>query len=139
MADVFDKETRSRIMSSIRSKDTKPELMLRKGIFSCGYRYRLHYGGCNSDIAFPRHKVAVFVDGDFWHGYNWLKRGKVPPKKYWQPKIKRNIERDKKYNKQLKKQGWKVLRFWEFQVKQDPKKCALRVTKELEARNDNFQ
>lgn len=117
VTDKFSKQKRSEIMSRIRSRDTKPELTLRRALWARGHRYRVHYGPYHIDIAFPGKRVAVFVDGDFWHGYNWKRKGKVPPKKYWQAKIQRNIDRDRRYNRELRKQGWRVVRVWEHQLK----------------------
>ena len=76
-------------------------------------------------------KVAVFLDGDFWHGYNLKKLGKKVPKKYWLPKIERNIRRDKQISVQLRKSGWKVLRFWEHQIKKNPQKAIEKIEKVL--------
>ncbi|MCJ7572589.1 MAG: very short patch repair endonuclease [Candidatus Thermoplasmatota archaeon] len=132
MTDVFDKETRSRIMSKIRSKNTKPELFLRKELWGRNLRYRLHKRDArNADIVFAKKKVAVFVDGDFWHGYNWKKLGKTPPKKFWQAKIRRNMKRDKKTTQELESNGWVVLRFWEHDILEDVDACADVVEKTL--------
>ena len=105
MADVFSKKKRSEIMSRIRGKGTKPELAVRILLRSMGLRYRLHYkvGGRSIDVAFPSKKVAVFVDGCFWHGCP--RHCKLPKtnKEYWLPKIRRNKERDKETEEMLKK------------------------------------
>ena len=77
----------------------------------------------NPDFVFPKKKLVIFIDGDFWHGYNWKKLHKVPPRRYWQAKISRTIARDKDYTKQLKRAGWKVLRFWEHEIIINPRKC----------------
>lgn len=129
MADVFDKETRSRIMSRIRSNDTGIEVRFRKALWAKGLRgYRLHYKiQGKPDIVFPRHRLVIFLDGDYWHGYNWKKLGKVPPKEYWQEKIQRNIDRDRKNTKELRKQGWTVVRFWEHGLNTNLEKCISRV------------
>lgn len=118
MADKFDKAIRSNIMSCIKSKNTSPELKLKKEMVKAGLKgFKMHPKMLgNPDFVFPKQKFVIFVDGCFWHGYNWKKLGKVPPKKYWQAKILRNMVRDKKYNRLLKKEGWKVVRFWEFEV-----------------------
>ena len=109
MPDVYDKKTRSRVMSRIRAKDTKAEIALRKALWREGVRgYRVHYKlPGKPDIVFTKKKVVVFVDGDFWHGYTWKTLGKVPPKEYWQDKIQGNIDRDKIYNEQYRKDGWR--------------------------------
>ena len=105
-------------MSKIRSSKTKPELALRKAIRGLGFSYqpKIRF---NPDFAHRKKKIAVFVDGDFWHGYNWQKLGKLPPKGFWQRKIIRNLERDIRYTLALKEKGWKVIRIWEHQIKKD--------------------
>src|ERR1039458_8764852 len=101
--DIFSKKKRSEIMSLIRSTNTKPEIAFRRLVSSTtyplGYRYRLHYKGLpgKPDVVFVAKKVAFFVDGAFWHGYK-LKQGQKLPRKYWLPKIKRNMQRDKEVN-----------------------------------------
>jgi len=136
MADTFDKKTRSRIMSSIKSVNTSLELSFRKHLSKSKVKgYRLNYKILGKpDIAFPSKKIAIFIDGDFWHGYNWKKLHKSPPKKYWQKKIEKNITRDIEYTKQLKKYGWKVIRLWEHEIKSNPSKCVKKVIAALKAR-----
>ena len=132
MTDTFDRKTRSHVMSQIKSKDTKPELILRKNLWKMGLRYRIHQKKVgNADIVFPKEKIAIFVDGEFWHGYNWKNLGKVPPEKYWQDKIKRNMERDCIINKELQQQGWTVMRFWGNQVFKSYQKCIEDILLEL--------
>jgi len=130
MPDKFSKETRSRIMSHIRSKNTKVELAFRKELVRKGLRgYRIHKKIIgNPDIVFTKKKIAVFIDGDFWHGYNWKIKGKTPPKEYWQEKIQKTIGRDKKINSMLKKDGWTVIRFWEHEIKSDIVACIQKVS-----------
>jgi len=133
MADVFSKKVRSRIMSSIRGKDTKPELMLRKALSARGLRYRLHYtvGNKRIDIAMPGKKVAIYIDGCFWHGCP--KHVSLPKsnKGYWLPKLRRNKERDKETNIFLRKNGWHVIRIWEHEVKKDTDKPVKRIMEAL--------
>jgi DNA mismatch endonuclease (patch repair protein) len=114
--DKFPKETRSRIMQAIRSSNTKPELKLRKTLRELGYRYRLNYGKSKIDIAFPSKKVAVFIDGCFWHSCPLHLRIPKSNRDYWLPKLKRNVERDKRVNRELRKKGWKVVRIWEHEL-----------------------
>ena len=114
---------RSSLMSKIRATDTKAEIMLRKMLWNAGIRYRMNYNKLHGkpDIAITTKKIAIFIDGEFWHGYNW-KQKKIRIKanrNYWIPKIERNILRAKEVNKILRKQDWKVMRFWEHQVKKD--------------------
>jgi len=107
-------------MSRIRSKNTKIELILRKSLFKKGLRYRVNYKKLpgKPDIVFPRHKVAIFVDGDFWHGNNFETR-KHSYSEYWLSKIRRNMERDTEVDKELKKMGWEILRIWGSVLKKD--------------------
>ena len=125
-------------MSKIRHKNTSLEVSFRKLLWENDFgRYRIHYKlPGKPDIVYVSKKIIIFLDGDFWHGYNWKKLGKIPPKKYWQKKIQKNIDRAKKYNKQLKKDGWIVLRFWEHNVKKNPKKCIKKVKEAWKKHDD---
>ena len=125
--DKFSKEKRSKIMSSIKSKDSKIEIMLRKALWKRGYRYRINYPQIigKPDIVFVKKKVAVFCDGEFWHGYDWEKR-KYEIKsnqKFWHEKIEKNIKRDEDVNLSLSEQGWKVIRFWGKDIEKNLPKC----------------
>lgn len=121
----------SKRMGNIRLKRGKAETMLAKRLWHSGYRYRLNYRKLpgSPDIAITRHKVAVFVDGEFWHGQNWEER---KPKlksnrEYWIEKIEENIARDKRNNDSLDEQGWTVIRFWEKEVLKDPDECVQKI------------
>ena len=118
MADQFSRETRSKIMARIKGKNTQPEIKIRKELWKMGLKgFRTNYKLAGKpDIVFSKEKVAIFIDGDFWHGYSWKILRKIPPKGYWRKKIAGNIKRDGKYTKLLKEQGWKVLRFWEHDI-----------------------
>ena len=131
MPDKFDKKTRSTIMSKIRAKNTSLEVNFRKLLWKYGLKgYRIHYKlPGKPDIVFVSKRIVIFLDGDFWHGYNWKKLGKIPPKEYWQDKIQKNIDRAKKYNRMLRKDGWNVLRFWEHELKKNPEKCIKKIKK----------
>ncbi len=124
-------------MSRIRSRNTKVEVgffkLLSSALYPKGYRYRKHYSRLpgKPDVVFVGQKVAVFLDGDFWHGYNLKRLGKRVPKRYWLAKIERNILRDKKINSQLRKDGWIVLRFWEHKLKQNPKLAIQKIKQSL--------
>ena len=116
-------------MASIRSEDTTIEVMLRKGLWGKGIRgFRLH-GNLpgKPDIVFSKSRVVVFIDGDFWHGYNWFELKKIPPRGYWRVKIRRNALRDKYHNKVLCKMGWKVIRIWEHELYESLPKCLARI------------
>jgi len=124
--DVLTVEQRKKNMKSIKSKDTKVELILRKTLWKKGYRYRKNYSKVKGkpDICFPKIKLAIFCDSDFWHGKKLLEG--IEPKtnqEYWIPKLKRNIERDKEVNKYLQQNGWTVLRFWEDEIKKNLEQC----------------
>jgi DNA mismatch endonuclease (patch repair protein) len=116
--DVFTKRKRSEIMSRIRSKNTKAEMLVFRELRKRGIYFQKHYAKVagKPDIALPRKKKAIFIDGDFWHGYRFNKNTSKLPKKYWIKKIESNILRDKKNSAELKKQGWKILRVWEHDV-----------------------
>lgn len=118
---------RSKNMSKIRSKNTQPEILLRKALWSEGIRYRLNVAKLpgKPDIVINKFKLVIFVDGSFWHGYKWdEKKLKIKSnKEYWLKKIERNIERDNENNIALQKAGYTVLRFWDHQVKNDIGTC----------------
>jgi DNA mismatch endonuclease (patch repair protein) len=116
MVDKITKETRSKIMASIHSKNTKPEVDLRKALWTRGFRYKIHYGEEKIDIAFPSRKVALFVDGCFWHGCPVHAHKPKSNQAYWLPKLKKNVQRDIATNELLKIEGWIVIRFWEHEL-----------------------
>lgn len=118
MPDRLSKEKRSLIMSRIRSKNTKVEISVFRELRKRGIYFQKHYKKAigNPDIALPRKKKAIFIDGDFWHGYNFIELKKRLPKKYWLKKIENNINRDSNNNLQLKENGWEVLRIWEHSI-----------------------
>lgn len=120
MADVFDKAKRSEVMSLIRSKNTKMELIAFSYLRRKGVYFQKHYARAigKPDIALPRKKKAVFIDSDFWHGKTYAKVLKNhPPDSYWVTKIARNMERDKKQRSELIAKGWKLLEVWETDIK----------------------
>lgn len=127
-----DPSVTHRIMSSIKSKDTKPELMLRKALWQKGMRYRINYKRLagKPDIVFTKAKIAIFCDGDFWHGHNWALRG-IPSledelasySSFWKEKILNNVARDKRTTQTLEADGWIVLRFWESDIKNKLNEC----------------
>ena len=117
MADVHDKKTRSYNMSRIRSKDTKPEMFVRKFLFAHGFRYRLHDKKLpgKPDIVLPKYKTVIFVNGCFWHGHKNCKYFKLPMTRtnWWKEKIERNILNDKKKKVLLKHSlNYKVITLW---------------------------
>jgi len=119
--DVFPKEKRSQIMANIKGKNTKPEIIVRSILHKAGYRFRLHRRDLpgNPDIVLPKFKKAIFVHGCFWHGHKNCKRAKRPEtkKNFWNEKLSKNIERDRKKQKELKKLGWHALVVWQCEIK----------------------
>jgi DNA mismatch endonuclease (patch repair protein) len=114
--DVFDKKTRSRIMRSVRVTRTEPEERLASALRELGLRFRRndrHIFG-KPDFVFRAERLAVFIDGDFWHGRAWIERGEAPASnaKFWIAKFERNERRDRVVDKTLRQAGWSVLRFW---------------------------
>lgn len=133
--------SRSYNMSMIKSKDTKVEILLRKELWRRGLRYRKNcpsvYG--KPDIVFLRKQIAVFIDGEFWHGYNFeeIKNRLKSNKKFWVEKIERNMERDFEITQFLIEQGWAVLRFWDFEIKNDLERCADKIEHAVKIREIN--
>jgi len=119
--DVFPKEKRSQIMASIRGKNTKPEIIVRSLLHQIGYRFRLHrrdLPGC-PDIVLPKYKKVIFVHGCFWHGHKNCQRSKRPTsnKIFWDEKLSKNIERDKKNQENIRNIGWNFLVLWQCEIK----------------------
>ncbi len=114
--DNLTKEKRSKVMAAIHSKDTVPEVTLRKALWQRGLRFRIQYGKNKIDIAFPKKKVAIFVDGCFWHGCPLHSHKIGTNEAYWQPKLEKNKTRDKSKTDELEAEGWVVLRFWEHEL-----------------------
>lgn len=132
MGDKLTRGQRSALMSRVRTRDTAPELALRKALWARGARgWRLHPKRVpgKPDLAWIGRRVAVFVDGAFWHGhpdYYWGQSGK-----FWNEKIERNRTRDRRVDEELGESGWKVIRVWDFEVEEDPEACARRVIDSL--------
>ena len=120
-------------MRQVKNKDSEIELILRKALWQRGIRYRKNVRTIfrHPDIAFKGKKVAVFVDSEFWHGYDWENRKNDfrRNQEFWIPKIERNMERDKKVTERLTSEGWTVLRFWGKQVKKDTESCVEQIEK----------
>lgn len=130
-------DTASRVKRRTPRRDTTPELTLRKHLWAAGIRYRLHDPSLpgRPDLILRHLKVAVFCDGDFWHGRNWaalrakLTRGANPS--YWLRKIKANIARDRRTSRALRAQGWTVVRLWESEILSDPDRCVRSVSRAI--------
>jgi DNA mismatch endonuclease (patch repair protein) len=121
MTDVFPIEKRSWIMSRVKRRDTKPEVLVRSFVHRMGYRFRLHRRELpgNPDIVLARHKKVIFVHGCFWHGHKGCPRSRRPTtnENFWNNKLNGNIKRDRLICRELRRIGWKVLVVWECETK----------------------
>ena len=119
--DIWDKKKRSKVMAKIRSKNTKPEILLRKSLYKNGIRYRINYKKIpgTPDIVLTKYKIAIFVHGCFWHGHENCKIAHIPKSNtiYWENKIHKNKERDNISTMHLLAMGWRVLVIWECEIK----------------------
>lgn len=133
--DRLTKEQRRRNMQAVRSTGSKAEVLLAKKLYSLGYRYRKNdrtvFG--KPDLTLKKYKLAIFVDGEFWHGKNWdvRKNDHKTNREFWFSKIEKNIERDKTVNDKLNEQGWIVLRFWGRDVIKNLDSCIFRIEEVL--------
>ena len=120
MPDNVDPATRSRTMAQVPSKDTRPEMAVRRAVHAAGHRYQLHRADLpgKPDLVFPRHRLAVFVHGCFWHRHSCRKGSSVPATRttYWLAKFKRNKSRDRRARDSLRRLGWRSLVVWECQL-----------------------
>lgn len=122
-------------MSQIRSKGTKPEILLKKVIWQAGIRYKTSKKPLlgKPDISLKKYKLVIFVDGDFWHGHDWENRKHTikSNREFWIAKIERNMQRDQEVNQYYQSKGWIVLRFWDFEVKRELGVCLKKVLDQL--------
>lgn len=129
MSDVYSKEKRSYVMSQIKGRDTKPEMIIRKYLFSNGFRYRVHIKQLpgSPDIVLRKYKTIILVHGCFWHGHENCKIAHIPKTRteWWKNKIERNIARDKKIREELRSMGWNTLVVWECQLLPKSRKSTL--------------
>lgn len=131
--DRLTKEQRHKNMVAVKAKGTKPELLLAKAMWSAGLHYRKNNKtvfGC-PDFVHKGKKIAIFVDGEMWHGKDWEKQQEdfKSNREFWIPKIERNIERDQEVNAYLTAKGWTVLRFWGKDIKKHPQECLNKIKK----------
>lgn len=123
MPDVVSPEVRSRMMSGIRGKNTKPELLLRRGLHALGFRFRLHDKKLpgSPDLVFPKYHAVLFVNGCFWHGHQGCRYFKVPStrQEFWLAKIEANQARDERVHADLIESGWRVGTVWECATRKD--------------------
>lgn len=135
MADNLTKEQRSFTMSRIRSKNTAPEMKIRRLVHSRGLRFRKHVGrlpGC-PDLVFSTARVVVFVEGDFWHGWRFS-AWRNTLGEYWKEKIAGNRRRDERNFRSLRRAGWLVIRIWEHDVEKDACVCVDRIERAVRTR-----
>src|SRR4051812_27493556 len=135
MPDNLSIEHRRRTMQAIRRRDTVPELTLRRALHSAGLRYRLDVAALpgRPDVVFSRARTAVFIDGDFWHGWrfpSWAHS--LAPE--WRAKIAGNRARDVRNRRRLRRMGWTVIRVWEHEISRNPAACASRIATILSER-----
>ncbi len=131
MADIFTPEKRSWVMSRIRGKNTKIDLKMKKSLSNIGYSFKMYpkmHG--NPDFVIERKKIAIFCDGDFWHGYNYESK-KKPFKKFWRDKIETNMRRDRRISRKLRRDGWSVLRFWEHDIEKNQEKVVRKIKRHV--------
>jgi len=122
-------------MSKIRSKNTKPEMLFRKALWAKGIRYRVNNKQLpgTPDISIKKYQLAIFIDGEFWHGYNWNeKKGAIKSNRgFWIPKIERNMQKDNEVNSALAEMDFMVFRFWEGEIKNNLARCINDITNYL--------
>jgi DNA mismatch endonuclease, patch repair protein len=135
MADKVSKEIRSHIMSKVQ-RNSKPEQILRKALFRRGYRYSLKHRfkelNFRPDMVMISRKACIFVDGCFWHRCPRCFRAPRSNKRYWGPKIARNVERDREQDIYLKKHGWTVIRVWEHELRRDLEKSLKKIERKIQ-------
>lgn len=137
--DTVDRATRSRIMASVKGKNTGIELTVFRELAKRGLKFRRHYKPVagTPDIAFPKLKVAIFIDGDFWHGYRYPVWRRKIKSRFWRDKIETNRTRDRKNFAKLRRDGWKVMRIWEHELKRDPTRVISKLMKITKGGNEN--
>jgi len=142
-----NQEQISEIMRRVKSRDTTPEIVFRKALWARGVRYRTHDTRLpgRPDIVIHKAKLAIFIDGDFWHGNQWRKRGHPsleaqfvasPKAEYWVGKITRNVLRDRVNTERLTAEGWRILRFWESDIKANLDSCIETAMRSIEGHAD---
>ena len=128
----MSQETRSRVMARIKGRDTKPELAIAELLRAAGLEFETHARDLpgRPDFVFRAERVAIFCDGDFWHGWRFP-RWRLKLSEKWEAKIAKNRERDARNHRRLRRMGWKVIRIWEHQIENDPAACLMKVRKSL--------
>lgn len=121
--DIWTIEKRSEVMSRIRGKNTKPEMILRSQLFKLGFRFRVHHKDLpgKPDIVLPKYKTVIFVHGCFWHYHKDCREGRIPSTNsiFWEEKLLKNVEKDKRHIEALKEGGWNVIVVWECEIEKN--------------------
>ncbi|MGI9056416.1 MAG: very short patch repair endonuclease [Pyrinomonadaceae bacterium] len=121
MADIVSRSKRKEMMSRVKQRHTKPEIIVRKLLHRLGYRFRLHNKKLpgTPDIVLPKYETVIFVHGCFWHQHENCRKARRPTSnvEFWNEKLDKNIERDKQKESELKKAGWKILTIWDCEIK----------------------
>ncbi len=129
--DIWSKDKRSDVMSKIRSKNTRPEMLLRSLLHKEGYRFRLHKKDLpgKPDIVLAQYKLIIFVHGCFWHYHKDCPEGRIPNtnSKFWREKLVKNVQKDNKHQQLLKSLGWNVLVFWECEIEKKSHEVLLKI------------
>lgn len=141
--DRLTPEQRRKNMQANKASGTKPETVLAKELFAKGYRYRKNNKSVfgKPDLTFKKLKIAIFVDGEFWHGKDWETRKHAIKSniEFWHSKIERNIQRDKEVNEKLVEQGWTVLRFWDTEVMKQLDRCIEEIEQKISRIKDTLE
>lgn len=134
-AGFYTTKQRSKTMSKIKGSNSKPELLFRKALWKENIRFRVHRKDLpgKPDLVIEKYQLAIFIDGDFWHGHDWQKRKPKTNQAFWYPKIERNMQRDHFVNNSLLTMGYVVMRFWEHEVKKNLQACVNQVKLYIEA------
>lgn len=139
--DIWTKEKRSEVMSKIRGKNTKPEIILRSQLFKQGFRFRVHQKNLpgKPDIVLAKYKTAIFVHGCFWHYHKNCREGRIPStnSKFWKVKLDKNVQRDEVHRLQLEKLGWQVIIVWECDIELKLKNVLNRIIQSLKTNSIN--
>lgn len=139
-AGFYTTPQRSRVMSRIKSKHSKPEMTLRRALWARGIRFRLHDKALpgHPDIVIKKYKLAIFVDGEFWHGFDWQhRREQIKSNRgFWIPKIERNMQKDLKTNRALHEMGYVVFRFWSQDILKNLPKVINQIELFIETRRE---
>lgn len=139
--DRISPDKRSELMSKVRSKNTNPEIKVRRYLHSMGYRFRLHRRDLdgNPDVVLPKYKVVVFVDGCFWHQHPQCKKGTIPKqnRRFWVAKLMGNVRRDREISKALRLAGWHPFRLWECEIQGDTALAARKLMTFLSERKSS--